>query len=243
MIPFKLDIAPAVLELSIVGKVSPNGMAATMVLLAGKGYLCFFEMGTDSYGIELRMPVASPNLDELESLLFGWLQDWKGKESGQDFFAERWAEWDANVRQIASSTGLHNTSSTKRGWFASILSRSHRPVEGLGRIWSQAAKSLEKYPEHDDPLPSSREEWDALFAFSVALGMATGFLGRVRKVCEYYEQNFEGIIINFFTPRWYIGVRNAEQKRFNFLTEGLDRLFGSFRCDNLMLMALEDETD
>lgn len=102
--------------------------------------------------------------------------------------------------------------------------------------WHAVAERLRYYPRVMDALPRSRDEWDVALAYALAVGHGGGFLRRARELCEYYERSFQGVVMTFYTPHWYVYNLNRDPgiDRFAFLTEGLSRLLVRFSWEKLV---------
>lgn len=286
MIPVKEDISPALVELLLTGNVGSAGLAATLVSVARKGYVCVREredrQGT-RYEFELlsdkreRCPSLTDPLDQL------FLRALTEMTTGDDpnIVWKRWHPiWREEVLRMAEAQGMLSSSTPRRismvravskplfvlgilllGWgvampsFASLLLGGSLAglslaagVWGIPSLlqgetiarWRMVAEEFRRYPQPTDALPLSREEWDLALTYALAVGCGSKFLSNVHELCEYYERSFQGVVMTFYTPHWYVYDRNRYGDRFAFLTEGMSRLLDRFSWKNLMPADIEE---
>lgn len=232
MLPFDVDCPPSLAEVMLTGRATRAGVAATLVRLASQGWVVVREGGPDGYEVQQRLPMPSVSVpaDTCDRMLLRWLSDVRPGQDGPDARRSWWTQWLASVEQQWCATGVPTAQSWRllqrlRG--LPPLARRLVPRERAER-WRAIAERLKWYPTVTDPLPETRQEWDTAFGYAVALGESGSFLRHAREVCEYYERNFEGIVVTFFTPRWYVYRRVDGEARFAFLTEGLGEFIRRF---------------
>lgn len=105
-------------------------------------------------------------------------------------------------------------------------------VDLAGRGWIEIAERRPGDCEFRLKVPA-RGQWDGVLAYAVALGQGRAFLKNAREVCEYFERHLQGVVMTFYTPRWYAYRREPGQNRFAFLTAGMAELFDRFDLSRL----------
>lgn len=216
--------SPAVAEVLLRGASSPAGMSAAFIALGSRGWLAVDETADGLPRLRLTRPAGSSELSlpETERWLYGALGAWAGDPSR----TPRTDGWfDAVGRQAAAEGALDAPTwrVLRRRAFFPALARRALPAAKAAAARAFAA-SLASFPSADGPVPRSRPEWDAAFAFAAALGQGQGFLARAREVNEYYARHFQGVVITFFTPAWHHPFMRDGLDRFAYLTTDLPQL-------------------
>ena len=243
MLPFEFDCSLALAEVMLTGRATHAGIAATLVRLASQGWVVFSERDCGDYEVRLRQSMAPKALpsDGSERVLLRWLSDGTVPPGTPSMWRVLWPEWMACLEQQAIAEGMLTPQAWRcltRWRLVAPIAKRAVPAKRVAR-WQAYAERLKRYPAPTDPLPGTREEWETAFAYAVALGQARAFLRHAREVCEYYERNFEGIVITFFTPRWYLPHRVEGQARFAFLTGGFSSLFASFHWNKMTVGVMD----
>jgi hypothetical protein len=227
MLPFKHDVAPAVAGVLCNGEPHPRGVVATLIELASQNYLSLHEQEMGRWSFRIQGTDADQRmLTGSKKALLHWLIEWE--HSGMqkmpfERFRQAWV--DELGREMTASRTIEqdNWAVLRRQRLFPLWTHRYLPPE-LHNYWKDVARQMRHYPTLKDPLPETRLEWDTLLAYATALGQGELFLRNVRRVCEYYETRFEGIVMTFYTPHWFIHHRAQGEERFAFLTEGLAEL-------------------
>jgi hypothetical protein len=232
MLPFDTSASPGAAGVLCDGTVRPCGVMATLIELASQNYLSLHAQEKGRFCFKIEKPSAvKVNLRGSKKSLLSWLTAWEIEGSLEaPPFQQFWGTWVNELgRELITDHAFDEkrwARLSRRRLFPAWTSR-YVPTE-LHRYWKEVAKRLAKFPSLTDPLPETRLEWDTLFAYATALGQGELFLRHVRQVCEYYETRFQGVVMTFYTPHWFIHHRAVGEERFTFLTEGLAGLVSSF---------------
>jgi hypothetical protein len=232
MLPFNTNVSPAVAGVLSDGIVRPCGVMATLIELSSQNYLNFHEHEEGRYGFKIEPPKAeSDKLTGLEKYLLDWLRAWENAGTLEaPPFQQFWGGWTRELgKEMIEGRAVEAkrwTFLSRRRLFPAWTSR-YLPTE-LHQHWTEVAKQMRSFPSLTDALPETRLEWDTLFAYATALGRGDLFLRHVRRVCEYYDTRFQGVVMTFYTPHWFIHHRAEGEERFAFLTEGLAGLVSYF---------------
>lgn len=201
--------------------------------LAGLGWVEFAQQKDGGHVLRLKTPAKSreDSLAPAERALLSSLRTWSRNPEN----APSWSLWKESLRQQCQAEGALTEPEWRRLDRCSVF-----PPLGRLALPSQKAQAaralaqrLDGYPVYTDPLPQTRQDWDAALGYAVALGRTKPFLKRTREVCEYYARHFQGIVMTFYTPSWYAPFPASEADRFAFLTGGMTELFHGFRWSRL----------